>query len=67
MKTSLKNRLRILSNVFVIVQVTQLFQGKEIRLELKTGDRVRLQTEIAKIIALSFSFSRKLKIGLFHV
>ena len=51
----------------LLFQVTQLFQGKEIRLELKTGDRVRLQTEIAKIIALSFSFSRKLKIGLFHV
>ena len=51
----------------LLCQVTQLFQRREIRLELKRRDRVRLQTEIGKIIALSFSFSRKLKIGLFHV
>ena len=67
MKTSLKNRIRILSNVFAIIPSHPIISKKRIRLELKRGDRVRLQTEIGKIIALSFSFSRKLKIGLFHV
>ena len=36
-------------------------------LELKRGDRPRVQTETVEFIALPFLFSKKLKIWLFHV
>ena len=39
-----------------LYQVTQLLENKEIRLELKRVDRVRIQREIVKLIALPFQF-----------
>ena len=36
-------------------------------LELKRGDRTRVQTEMVEFIALPFPFSKKLKIWSFHV
>ena len=36
-------------------------------MELKIGDRARVQTEIVELITLPFPFSSKLKIGSFHV
>ena len=36
-------------------------------MELKRGDRARVQTEMVEFIASPFSFSSKLKIWSFHV
>ena len=36
-------------------------------LELKRGDRPRVQTEMLEFIAMPFSFSNERKIWLFHV
>ena len=41
------------------------FERREVRLEMKRGDRVPAQREIAKFIALPFQFSRQLKFGHF--
>ena len=50
-----------------LYQVTQLLEGRVVRLELKRGNRVGVQREIVKFIALPFLFSRQLKIWSFHV
>ena len=47
-------------------KVTQLLERREVR-ELKRGDRVRVQRELVKFIALPFLFSSQLKIWSFHV
>ena len=69
MKTSLKYRLRILSLFFSpISQVAQLLKKKrEFTLEMKRGDRPRIQTEMIEFIGLPFPYSDKLKIWPFHV
>ena len=109
MKTSLKNRLRILLNFFTIIPIqiipatllenrrqiepneipscliprllvvftrqleilvttlTLLLKRSEFWLELKRGDRARIQTKTAEFIALPFPLSSKLKIWSFHV
>ena len=36
-------------------------------LEMKKGDRARVQTEMVEFIAVPFPFSSKLKIWSFHV
>ena len=41
-----------------LYQVTQLLERREVRLELKRGDRVRFQREKVKFITLPFPFSR---------
>ena len=66
MKTPLKNRLRILSNHFAVIQVAQLLKRREFMLELKRGGRARVQTQRVEFIALPFP-SSKLKIWSFHV
>ena len=48
-------------------QVTQLLESREVRLGLKRGERVRVQRERVKFIALPFPFSSQLKIWSFHV
>ena len=40
---------------------------REFRLEMKRGDRARVQTELVEFIGLPFPFSSKLKIWLFRV
>ena len=50
-----------------LCQVTQLLERREVRLEMKRWDRVPVQREIVKFIALPFQFSRQLKIWSFHV
>ena len=50
-----------------LYRVTQLLEGRVVRLELKRGNRVGVQWEIVKFITLPFSFSRQLKIWSFHV
>ena len=60
MKTSLKNRLRMLSNHFAIFQ-------REFMLELKRGGHARVQTEIVEYIALSSGPQKRLKIWSLHV
>ena len=67
MKTSLKNGLGVLRNLSPLYQVTQLLESEEVRLELRRGDRVRVQRERVKFIALPFPFSSQLKIWSFHV
>ena len=69
MKTSLKYRLRILSLLFSpLSQVAQLLKKKrEFTLEMKRGDRPRIQTEMIEFIGLPFPYSDKLKIWPFHV
>ena len=60
MKTSLKNRLRILSNYFAIIE-------REFMLELRRGGQARVQTEIVEFIALSFRPHKRLKIWPLYV
>ena len=60
MKTSLKNRLRILSNHFAIIE-------REFMLELKRGGHARVQTEIVEYIALLSRPQKRLKIWSLHV
>ena len=68
METSLKNRLRILSNHFAIIQSHPVTKKKEFMLEPKRGGHARVQTEMVELIALSFpSSNKKLKIWSFHV
>ena len=50
-----------------LCQVTQLLERREVRMEMKRGDCVPVQREIAKFIALPFQFSRQLKIWSFQV
>ena len=40
---------------------------REFRLEMKRGERAQVQTEVVEFIALTFTFSSKLKIWSFHV
>ena len=67
MKTSLKNRLRILSLFSRLFQGAQLLKRREFGLELKRGDRARILTEMVEFIGLPFPFPSKLKIWSFHV
>ena len=67
MKTSLKNRLRILLNFSRLSQFALLLKRKEFWLVLKRGERARIRTEMVEFIALPFPFSSKLKIWSFHV
>ena len=71
MKTSLKNRLCILLNVFRtfsrLSQFALLLKRREFWLELKRRDRARVQTEMVEFNASPFPFSIKLKIWSFHV
>ena len=48
-------------------QFALLLKRREFWLQLKRGDRVRVQTEMVEFIALPFPFSSKLKIWSFHV
>ena len=67
MKTSLKNKLRILSLFFAIILKVQLFKRGEFGLELERRDRGLVQTQVVEFIALPFPFPNKLKIWSFHV
>ena len=51
----------------LLYQVTHLFESRKVRLELKSGDSVRVQREMLKFIALPFLFSSQLKTWSFHV
>ena len=57
MKTSLKNRLYILSLFNAIVSQVAQVKRREIRLELKERDRARVQPEMVQFIASPFLFS----------
>ena len=48
-------------------QFALLLKRRELWLELKRGDRARVQTEMVEFIALPFPFSSKIKIWSFHV
>ena len=50
-----------------LYQVTQSLERRKVRLELKRGDRIRVQREEVKFIALPFPFSSPLKIWSFHI
>ena len=50
-----------------LYQVTRLLKRRKVRFELKTGDRIRVQREEVKFIALPFPFSSQLKIWSFHI
>ena len=65
MKTSLKNRLRIV--YFTIIPSRRVTQKREFMLELKRGGHARVHTEMVEFTALPFSFSSKLKIRSFQV
>ena len=68
MKTSLKNRLRILSLFFSrLFQGAQLLKRREFSLELKRRESARVLAEMAEFIALPFPFLSKLKIWSLHV
>ena len=55
MKTSLRNRLRILSNRFAIIPSRpNTLKKREFMLELKRGGRTRVQREMVEFIALPF-------------
>ena len=56
MKTSLKNRLRILSLFSRLFQGTQLLKRREFGLELKRRDRAQVLTGIVQFIGLPFPF-----------
>ena len=59
MKTSLKNKL--------FCPYTKSLESRKVRLELKRGDRVRVQRGRVKFIASPIPCSRQLKIWSFHV
>ena len=65
MKTSLKNRLRILLLFFTIILRVQLLKRGEFGLELKRRDRGLVQTQVVEFITLPFPFPNKLKFGHF--
>ena len=67
MKTSLKNRLRILLDVFTIIPIRPVTQKKGILVGTEEKGRARVQTEMVEFIALSFPYSSKLKVWSFHV
>ena len=68
MKTSLKNILRILLDVFAITPICPVtYKRREFWLELKRGDRARVQTEMVEFITSPFPYSSKPKIWSFHV
>ena len=67
MKTSLKNKLRILSLFFTIILRVQLLKRVEFGLEQERRDRGLVQTQVVEFIALPFPFPTKLKIWSFHV
>ena len=67
MKTSLKNRLRILSLFFAIISRVPVTKRREFGLDLKRRNRARVLTEMVEFIALLFPFPSKLKIWSFHV
>ena len=50
-----------------LYQVTQLLERRDVRLELKRGDRVRFQREKVKFISSLLLFSSQLKTWSFHV
>ena len=56
MKTSLKNRLRILSLFSRLFQGAQLLKRREFGLELKRRDRAQVLTGIVQFIGLPFPF-----------
>ena len=68
-KTSLENRLRILSLFFVIIPRGPVTQKKGIRVgaEERGPHPTRVLTEMVEFIALPSPFSSKLKIWSFHV
>ena len=67
MKTSPKNRLRILSLFSRLFQGIQLLKRREFGLELKRRDRDQVLTELVEFIGLPFPFRSKLNIWSFHV
>ena len=68
MKTSLKNRVRILLDVFAIISICPVtYKRREFGLELKRGGRARVQTEMGEFIASPFPYSSKPKMWSFHV
>ena len=67
MKTSLENRLRILSLFSRLFLGAELLKRRDLGLELKRSYRALVQTDILEFIALPFPFSSKLKIWSFHV
>ena len=67
MKTSVKNRLRILLIFSRLSQFAVLLEIMEFWLELKRGAVARVATEMLEIIALPFRFSSKLNMWSFHV
>ena len=50
-----------------LFNVTHLLESREIKLELRRGDRIQVQKGIVKFIALPLPFSRQLKIWSFHL
>ena len=67
MKTSVKNRLRILLIFSRLSQFALLLEIMEFWLELKRGAVARVPTEMLEIIALPFRLSSKLNMWSFHV
>ena len=67
MKTSLKNRLRIILTFSRLSQLTLLLKKRGFWLELKRGERAQVRTEMVEFIALPFQFPSKLKIWTFYV
>ena len=66
-KTSLDNRLRILSNNFAMLsKVAQLLKKGGFMLELKRRGYPRVQMELAEFIALQFPSSKNLNFVISH-
>ena len=66
-KTSLKNRFRILSNHFTIISSRPVTKKRGFMLELKRGGHTLVQTEMVQFTAFPFYSSKTLKIWSFHV
>ena len=62
MKTSLKNRLRIILNCFAIIPIRPVTYKTGFWLELERGERAQVQTEMVEFIALPLPFPSKLTI-----
>ena len=60
MRTSLENRRNYPKS-------SSYLKRRDVRLEMKRGDRAQVQTEMVEFIGLPFTFSSKLKIRSFHV
>ena len=43
--------------IFAVIQATRLLESREVKLELKRGDCVRVQGEIVKLERLRFTFT----------